>query len=185
MATAAGVDCLAELCVLLQRERLLLELLVFKLTGLSHLLGSGDPRFLGWAAEEVERAVEAIRLCELDRAVHVQTTAAVLLGGPVVDEPALLVRLAAAVPEPWAGRLTAHRAALTALADEVAAGLRVTRQLADAGNGALTALLDRAGAPGEPSADLLTYGPGSGPAHAGSGSATSWTAPAPRLRTTL
>ena len=50
-----------NLATLLQRERLLLELLVFKIKELRHLLLEGDARFLGWASEEVERAVEAFK----------------------------------------------------------------------------------------------------------------------------
>ena len=133
--------------MLLQRERLLLELLVFKLTELGHLLASGDPRFLGWAAEEVERAVEAVRVCELDRAVHVQDAAAALLGDAAIDERALLQHLAQAAGEPWATQLSEHRDALTGLAVEVGEGLRSTRLLAEAGSGALDALLDRVGTP--------------------------------------
>lgn len=45
---------------------------MFKLTELGQLLAARDPRFLSWAAEEVERAVEAVRTTELERAVHVQ-----------------------------------------------------------------------------------------------------------------
>jgi len=177
------VDTFAELSVLLQRERLLLELLVFKLTELGHLLQSGDPRFLGWAAEEVERAVEAVRLTELERAVHLQSlppsslAGAALPGeGPPADESQLLARLVAHAPEPWVAQLAEHRGALTALAEEVALGLRTTRRLAEAGTGVVDALLDRVGTPAAPAPALLTYGPGS---------TSSWSAPAPRLRATL
>lgn len=113
-------------------------------------------------------------MCELDRAVHVQDAAGRLPGGHAGDEPTLL-RLATTAGQPWAGQLEDHRQALTALAEEVADGLRTTRRLAEAGTGALDALLDRVGARADPPPALLTYGPGS---------ATSWSAPAPRLRTT-
>jgi hypothetical protein len=169
------VDPLAELCVLLQRERLLLELMVFKLTELGHLLASGDPRFLGWAAEEVERAVEAVRVCELDRAVHVQEAATRLLGTHAADESVLLERLTRTAGEPWATQLQEHRFALTALAEEVGEGLRATRRLAEAGSSVLDAMFDRVGTPTEPAPALLTYGPGS----------TSWSDPLHRLRTSL
>ena len=170
------MEPLASLCVLLQRERLLLELLVFKLTELGHLLGAGDPRFLGWASEEVERAVDAVRLCELERAVHVQDTAREVLGSHASDERALLTRLAQTAGEPWAEQLEDHRQALTALTEEVSDGLRITRRLAEAGSDALSAMFDRVGQPLEPAPALLTYGPGR---------TTSWSAPEPRLRTTL
>lgn len=169
------MDNLAQLSALLQRERLLLELLVFKLTELGHLLAAGDPRFLGWAAEEVERAVEAVRLTELERAVHV---AALPGSSAAADEAALLTELARHAPEPWATQFDAHRRALTALADEVAECLRTTRRLAEAGTGVVDALLDRVGgAPAPaPAPALLTYGPGC---------TSAWSAPAPRLRATL
>ena len=167
------MDTFAELSTLLQRERLLLELLVFKLTELGHLLAAGDPRFLGWAAEEVERAVEAVRLTELERAVHVQTLQP---AGLPADESQFLARLVEQAPEPWSAQLAEHRRALHALAEEVAEGLRTTRRLAAAGTGVVDALLDRVGAPAEPAPALLTYGPGS---------TSAWSAPAPRLRATL
>ncbi len=170
------METLGELSSLLSRERLQLELLVFKLTELGLLLVQGEARFLGWAAEEVERAVDAVRLTELERAVLLQQAAADLPGAPRGDEAGLLTALAAAAPEPLRSRLAEHREALTALADEVAEGLRSTRRLAEAGTAAVTALLDRVGAPMEPEPALLTYGPGS---------TAAWSAPAPRLRTTL
>ena len=165
------METLAELSSLLQRERLLLELLVFKLTELTHLLEAGDARFLGWAAEEVERAVEAVRVTELERAVHVQA-----LGPAHADESTLLTRLAEHAPEPWAAQFADHRRALTALAEEVAEGLRTTRRLAETGSGVVDALLDRVGVAAEPPPALLTYGPGS---------TSAWSAPTPRLRATL
>jgi len=168
------VDTFAELSSLLQRERLLLELLVFKLTELGHLLAAGDPRFLGWAAEEVERAVEAVRLTELERAVHVQALQP--SARPAADESQFLARLVEHAPEPWSTQLADHRRALHALAEEVAEGLRTTRRLAEAGTGVVDALLERVGAPAEPAPALLTYGPGS---------TSAWSAPAPRLRATL
>lgn len=169
------MDPFAELSALLRREQLLLELLVFKLTELGHLLAQGDARFLGWAAEEVERAVEAVRLCELDRAVHVHT-AALGLGRPAADEATLLARLAETAPEPWASQLTEHRRALTGLAEEVALGLRTTRRLAEAGSTALTSMFERVGDPLTKPPALLTYGPGSTDA---------WSDPIPRHRATL
>jgi hypothetical protein len=53
---------------LLGKERLLLELLAYRLVELRSLLvttGAPDGRFLGWAAEEVEDATAAVRTAEL------------------------------------------------------------------------------------------------------------------------
>ena len=143
------------LATLLQRERLLLELLVFKIKELRHLLVEGDARFLGWASEEVERAVEAVRLVELERAVLVQDISGVSADG---DESHVLRRLAETAPEPWGVVLTEHRLALQALASEVADGLAEARRLAQAGTTAVADLLNRVDqVVAEPS--LVTYGP--------------------------
>ena len=143
------------LATLLQRERLLLELLVFKIKELRHLLVEGDARFLGWASEEVERAVEAVRLVELERAVLVQDMSG---ASPDGDESQVLRRLAEAAPEPWGVVLTEHRLALQALASEVADGLAEARRLAQAGTTAVADLLNRVDqVVTEPS--LVTYGP--------------------------
>lgn len=167
------------LATLLQRERLLLELLVFKIIELRHLLVAGDARFLGWAAEEVERSVEAVRLAELERASLVQELARTLLADadadPVADEAAVLARLAETAPEPWASAFAEHREALVGLVGEVADNLAAARRSADAGAAAVAELLDRVdGAVGEP--ELVTYGPGR---------TTTWTPPTPRVHTTL
>jgi hypothetical protein len=151
------------LAVLLQRERLLLELLVFKITEMRHLLAAGDARFLGWAAEEVERAVDAVRSTELERAVMVTDCLAAQLGDADLgvafdDEAALLDRLAEAADEPWSSVLAEHRTALTVLTGEVAEGLAAARRLADAGATAVADLLDRVDGPvAEPA--LLTCVP--------------------------
>src|SRR6185437_3976576 len=50
-----------ELARLLSRERLLLELLLFKLVTLRQLLASGEVRFLAWASDEMERAIDKVR----------------------------------------------------------------------------------------------------------------------------
>ena len=144
-----------NLATLLQRERLLLELLVFKIRELRHLLLEGDARFLGWASEEVERAVEAVRLVELERAVLVQDITGASVDG---DESQVLRRLAETAPEPWGVVLTEHRLALQALALEVADGLAEARRLAQAGTTAVEDLLNRVDqVVTEPA--LVTYGP--------------------------
>src|SRR3954452_3036011 len=65
-----------ELARLLSRERLLLELLLFKLVTLRQLLASGEVRFLSWASDEIERAIEKVRKAELARALAVSELAA-------------------------------------------------------------------------------------------------------------
>ncbi len=76
---------------LLTRERLLAELVVFKLLELRGLLQAGEARFLGWAAEEVERATTSLREAELQRAALVADLAEQRgLPGPDVPLSALL-----------------------------------------------------------------------------------------------
>jgi hypothetical protein len=165
------MDMLARL---LNRERLLLELLVFKLVELRQLLTIGEVRFLGWAAEETERAVEAVRDIELERAVLVTSIAA---DHGIAEDDASLAALIVVAPEPYRTLLSDDRAALTSLSNEVGELLATTRTLASAGSEAVSELLGRVAAPGgEQEPVLTTYGPG----------ATYQTsAPAPRVSRTL
>lgn len=113
---------------LLSRERVLVEMLVFKLVSMRQLLLAGETRFLPWAAEEVERATRAVRDAELERAV---LTAALGAERGLV-EPTLSELLADA-PEPWHGLLQEDHVALRRAATEVQDLLGVTRRLAGVG----------------------------------------------------
>ncbi|MCW2600985.1 MAG: hypothetical protein JWM02_2814 [Frankiales bacterium] len=136
---------------LLTRERLLVELLVFKLVEMRQLLVAGETRFLGWAAEEVERATTSVRAAELDRAVLVTS-----LGDTRgLDEPTL-GDLVADAPEPWRSLLEDDFKALRAGATEVADLLLATRRLADAGARSISESLGTL-TDGEP--PLSAYGP--------------------------
>jgi hypothetical protein len=105
-----------ELADALGRERLLLELLVFRLVGLRQLLVAGEGRFLGWAADEVEKAARSVRQCELTRAVLISSYAD-RHGLP--DETLDPTALAGLADEPWRTMLSEHGDALRALAAEV------------------------------------------------------------------
>jgi hypothetical protein len=113
---------------LLTRERVLVELLVFKLVELKGLLLAGETRFLGWASEEVDRATEAVRMAELERGILVAD-----LAGTRGLEDITLSGLVADAPEPWAGILRHDQEAMTRFAGEIADLLLVTRRLAEAG----------------------------------------------------
>jgi hypothetical protein len=65
-----------KLATILRRERWLLSTLVFRLVELHHLLQDGDPRFLGWASNEVDDAVARVREADLMRAALVSGTPA-------------------------------------------------------------------------------------------------------------
>lgn len=124
---------------LLSRERVLVELLLFKLVELRQLLLAGETRFLGWAGEEVERATMSVRDAELERAVIVVE----LAGQRGLEEPTLGTLIIDS-PEPWAGILRGHQEALRASAGEVAELLAVTRRLAEAGSRSLAESLGTA-----------------------------------------
>ncbi len=147
------------LTTLLTRERLLAELVVFKLLGLRALLQAGEARFLGWAAEEVERATTALREVELERAVVV---AGLLDERGLTDPAAPLDVLVADAPEPWRSVLLEQSGRLRALCLEARDLSVATGRLAETGLRGVEQLLDgpAAGPAGAPARnDLGLYGP--------------------------
>lgn len=144
------------LAALLTRERLLVELVVFKLVEMRQLLLAGETRFLGWAGEELERAAAAVRAAELERAVLV--TGLVADRGP--DAEPTLSALVAEAPEPWRTSLSETQAALRSSTAEVAELTGAVRRLAEAGSRSLADTLRRLN-PGSADAEpeLATYGP--------------------------
>ncbi len=138
---------------LLTRERVLVDLLVFKLVELRLMLLAGETRFLGWASEEVDRATNAVRDAELERAVLVTELGA----NRGLDAPTLTELLHDA-PEPWQGLLQTEHEALRRSAGEVRELLTVTKRLADAGARSMAESLGTAGTSG--TAGGSTYGPG-------------------------
>lgn len=137
-----------ELVSLLGRERLLLEMLVFRLVELRGLLVAGEGRFLGWAAEEVERATRAVREIELQRALTVSRLAD---ERRVAEEALSLAVLADEAPEPYRSLLAEQRRELRDLVSEVEDHVCATRRLARAGGGAIAETL--AGGQLTPAAD--------------------------------
>ena len=145
------MDTLASL---LGRERLLLELLTFKLVELRQLLAAGETRFLDWAADEVDRALTGMRGVELERAVILSST----LTESGLDDDASLRELIALAEEPWSTILGEHRDTMVELTAEVEEELAACRHLARSGVGAVAETLERmsAGAcPSEP--ELRTH----------------------------
>lgn len=114
-----------ELVDVLSRERGLLENLVFRLIEARGLLATGEARFLGWAASDIEAASAAVREVELRRA-----TVLIDLGW---DGPPTIAVLVSTAHEPWRSLLDDHRVALGRLAGEVGAALEATHELAAAG----------------------------------------------------
>lgn len=158
-----------ELAGLLSRERLLLELLLFKLVTLRQLLVAGEVRFLPWAAEEVDRATTKVREAELRRSIAVEGMA-----GQSADAETLTLRtLAENAPEPWRTIFAEHRRAYLGLATDLEDALAATRRLAETGGAAVTATLDRLTGSAPSAGHLAQAGARSGPA-AAYGAGTSW-----------
>src|ERR1700709_310769 len=112
-----------KLAGLLSRERVLLELLLFKLVSLRQLLLAGEVRFLGWASEEVDRATTKVREIELRRVVATEERAPAAAQVP-------LRRLPERSPEPWQTIFSEHRQALLGLAGELEEAASAARRLA-------------------------------------------------------
>lgn len=129
-----------ELAGLLSRERVLLELLLFKLTSLRHLLAAGDARYLTWAGQEVDNATEAVRQAELHRALVI-TGLADERGVP--PESLSLRVLAEDSDEPWRTIFAEQRAAFLLLAEEIGDATAATKRLATAGGAAIAQTLDQ------------------------------------------
>ncbi|MGN6609627.1 MAG: flagellar protein FlgN [Jatrophihabitans sp.] len=126
---------------LLWRERDVLEHLLFKLTQEQLVVASGSTRWLAKATDEVQAAVESMRLQEIARAVEVEHLA-LQLGLP---GDSTLSRLSDTADEPWATLFAEHRAALRSLVLEVQAlAAETSRQLAAAGR-VIGETLDRLG----------------------------------------
>jgi hypothetical protein len=156
-----------KLAGLLNRERMLLELLLFKLVSLRQLLVAGQVRFLPWAAEEVDRATAKVREIELRRTLAVDELQE-SFGSP--SAPVTLRLLAENAPEPWRTIFAEHHKALFELAADLEEAAGAARRLASTGGASVTATLDRlTGAP-EPAGRTPvgagaygaagTYGPG-------------------------
>ena len=138
---------------LLTRERLLAELVVFKLLELRALLSAGEGRFLAWAAEEVERATTSLRETELQRAVLV----AGLADERGLDADVSLAELLEDAGEPWRSALEEQADKLRSLCTEAADLVAANARLAQTGIQSLDALLGKVAAPA-PADDLVLYG---------------------------
>lgn len=114
-----------QLVDVLGRERHLLENLVFRLVEARGLLATGEARFLGWAASDIEAASAAVREVELRRATVVDG-----MGEGAAPTMAVLAR---SVDEPWSAMLIDHHSALGRLVGEVGAALEGTHELAEDG----------------------------------------------------
>ena len=131
-----------ELAGLLSRERLLLELLLFKLVTLRQLLTANEVRFLPWASEEVDRSTAKVREAEMNRSLVVEALAAEHRAADPTATVTLRT-LAESSPEPWRTILAEHRRAFLELARDIEEALAAAKRLANVGGAAVTATLDR------------------------------------------
>lgn len=124
----------------LARERLLLERVVFKLTQLHQMLLAGDGRFLAWASDELEGALDDVGQAELERSLHVLTLAEAIGADP---EALPLSVIVASAPQPWAAIIADHQSAMTAMQAEAARLCVENRRSAENGHRVVSEALDR------------------------------------------
>lgn len=116
-----------ELADVLDRERRLLEMVLFKLVEARHLLAADEARFLPWASAELERAVERVREATLLRAVVArQVASATGLG-----DAAGLRTLASHADQPWSAILAEQADALAGLLREIRHESALAQEAAD------------------------------------------------------
>jgi hypothetical protein len=129
---------LEQLGDVLGRERVLLDVLVYRLVALRALLVAGEGRYLAWAAEEVADATAAVRAAEVQRAMLVSELAE---RQGLADDALPLSVLVETAPAPWHAILDDHRRALAALAGEVDDHASAVRRLARTTGEAVRSLL--------------------------------------------
>jgi hypothetical protein len=129
-----------QLAGVLSRERLMLELLLFKFVTLRQLLLGGEARFLSWAAEEVDRTADRVRAVGLERSLVLAAIAAERGVDP--DELTLEV-LSNDADEPWRTILTEQRRGMMTLTTEIEEAVGAVRRLASQGAAAIDDLVSR------------------------------------------
>lgn len=116
-----------ELAEVVGRERLLLELLLFKLVSLRQALLGGGAQQLSWASQEVELAAARVRAVERERTL---VTARYAEGAGRSAREMTLAEVASTAEEPWATLLSEHGAAMAELTARCETTGRDVRRLA-------------------------------------------------------
>lgn len=142
-----------ELAALLNREKQLLEVLVYRMEILRHMLAKGEERFLVWASAEVDHSAQILREAEEERDRHVGSLA-LQLGIPRSDLTLRTLAASAGAHAPLFERL---RSEFLELTSELEGLVRSARGLATQGMAAVDRVLDQLG--GGDRAPAL-YGPG-------------------------
>lgn len=145
-----------ELATVLRRERWLLNVLLFRLTEMRHLLAANDSRFLGWASAEVEEAVSRVREAELIRNTLVSRLAREM---EMPEDDLTLSSLAQGAPEPYRQIFSDHRVAFLDLVNEVQSISQTNRRLATRGIQGLNEVLNMLS--NDDDNDPQLYGPSS------------------------
>jgi hypothetical protein len=114
----------ASLCTRLWLERDLLEQLLFKLTEVQLVVGSGSTRWLNKADDEARHALLALQDTEVARAVAVED----LIRRCNVGSDSTLRELIAIAPSPWDSLLTDHCDELRNLALSIDAAANENRR---------------------------------------------------------
>ncbi len=114
-----------DLSLILWRERELLETLLYKLEIEKLVLASGQNRWLGSAAREVEQVLAAIRETELLRAITADEAAASI---GMASNPSLRA-LAEAVGDPWHTILMDHHKAFVTCTRDLVETAATNREL--------------------------------------------------------
>jgi hypothetical protein len=117
-------DAWASLCTRLWLERELLEQLLFKLTEVQLVVGSGSTRWLNKADDEAQHALVALQDTEVARAVAVED----LIRRCGVGSDSTLRELIAIAPAPWDSLLTDHCEELRNLALSIDAAANENRR---------------------------------------------------------
>ncbi|HWH31231.1 MAG TPA: flagellar export chaperone FlgN [Egibacteraceae bacterium] len=134
------MDAVNELRRILDRESVVVELVLFRLKAMELLLSAGEHRFLNDAAEELDQAVDRLEALETMRGLSVEELAQAL--GMPVEECALtdVLRLA---DERQRGELVTSQVRLSGLLRELEGQTALARDLALARVAAVRAALER------------------------------------------
>lgn len=128
-----------ELANVLGRERVQLEFLLFKTVELRQLMGAGEDRFLRWAAEEMLRAGQQLRITGLARSRQLQKLACALVAE---SADLTLTVMAQRTPEPWRTIFADHDANFRRLVAEIEAAINVAYAVADASGHSVVDVFD-------------------------------------------
>jgi len=143
-----------ELAGALTRQKQMLEVLVYRLEILRHMLGKGETRFLPFAVAEVEHAAGMLRAADQERGDVVARMAR----ERSLDPSTLTLRALAESDDVYAPMFERLRAEFLSLTEEFESLTRTSKVLAGRGIAEVDRVLGALSGSGP--ATSLTYGPG-------------------------